>query len=121
MAGLGEFKAEAGIVNFYQPGDSLTSHVDRSEKRMDVPLISVSVGASCAFVLGGETREEVPVAVVLHSGDALFLTGRARRCYHGVPVILEPSFGLCGTSEEEKTALDILAKGRINLNMRQVK
>ncbi len=27
MAGLGEFKAEAGIVNFYQPGDSLTSHV----------------------------------------------------------------------------------------------
>lgn len=68
MAGLGAFKAEAGIANFYQPGDSLTSHVDRSEKNMSVPLVSVSAGASCAFVLGGESRDEEPVGLILHSG-----------------------------------------------------
>lgn len=68
MAGLGEFKAEAGIANFYQPGDSLTAHVDRSEKNMTVPLVSVSAGASCAFVLGGESREDEPVGLLLHSG-----------------------------------------------------
>lgn len=41
-AGFGkDFRAEAGIVNFYQLDDSLTSHVDRSEPNMDAPLISI--------------------------------------------------------------------------------
>ena len=94
--------------------------VDRSEKNMSVPLVSVSVGASCAIVLGGESRDDAPVGILLHSGDALFLSGKSRRCYHGVPVILAPCKELVATNDEEKAALEILGLGRINLNMRQV-
>lgn len=35
------FKAEAGIVNFYQLRDTLQGHVDRSEEIMDAPLVSL--------------------------------------------------------------------------------
>ncbi|ORZ03175.1 hypothetical protein BCR43DRAFT_482868 [Syncephalastrum racemosum] len=35
------FKAEAGIVNFYQIRDTLQGHVDRSEDSMDAPLVSL--------------------------------------------------------------------------------
>jgi alkylated DNA repair protein alkB family protein 1 len=119
-----DFVAEAGIVNFYQPGDSLTSHVDRSEKRMDVPLVSVSLGASCVFVLGGESRDDEPVALLLHSGDALFLSGASRRMYHGVPRILGPSEQLLNAEKqtaEQRAAFQVLGSGRININVRQVR
>lgn len=74
----------ARIVNFYQPGDSLTGHVDRSEKRMDLPLVSMSFGASfsvlvssltatkgasCIFLLGGATREDSVLPILVRSGD----------------------------------------------------
>lgn len=53
-------------------------------------------------------------------GDALFLSGPSRRFYHGVPIILDPSTHLVPRSQEEVTALEVLGKGRINLNVRQV-
>ncbi len=118
-----DFRAEAGIVNVYQSGDSLTSHVDRSEKRMDVPLVSVSLGASCVFVLGGLTRDEEPVALLLHSGDALFLAGKSRSMYHGVPRLLGPCEDLLAapkTGRRQQEAFEVLASGRVNINMRQV-
>ena len=123
-AGLCEdFRAEAGIVNLYQPGDSLTGHVDRSERRMDVPLVSVSLGASCVFVLGGQSRDDEPVALLLHSGDALFLSGRSRLMYHGVPRILGPAEQLRtveGLTLSQRAAFEVLGNGRININVRQV-
>jgi alkylated DNA repair protein alkB family protein 1 len=116
-----DFRAEAGIVNFYQPGDSLTGHVDRSEQNMDVPLVSFSLGASCIFLLGGKSREEEVLPILLHSGDCVFLNGNSRLYYHGVCRILDGGSDLEGQTEKQKTALKILGNGRVNLNMRQVK
>jgi alkylated DNA repair protein alkB family protein 1 len=36
----GKYKCEAGIINFYQLGDSLTAHQDRSELNAVAPLVS---------------------------------------------------------------------------------
>lgn len=36
-----DFKAEAGVVIYYQYRDALMGHVDRSELNMDAPLISI--------------------------------------------------------------------------------
>ncbi|KAL0092333.1 hypothetical protein J3Q64DRAFT_1807934 [Phycomyces blakesleeanus] len=36
-----DFKAEAGVVNYYQYKDTLMGHVDRSELNMDAPLVSL--------------------------------------------------------------------------------
>ncbi len=39
----------------------------------------------------GETKGEAPTAMLVRSGVALVLGGRARRCYHGLPRILRPA------------------------------
>ncbi|KAI8073515.1 uncharacterized protein B0P05DRAFT_573049 [Gilbertella persicaria] len=36
-----DFKAEAGVVNYYQYRDTLMGHVDRSELNMEAPLVSL--------------------------------------------------------------------------------
>lgn len=126
LAGFGSFKAEAGIVNFYQPGDSLTSHVDRSEKNMTVPLVSISLGASCIFLLGGKGRDDPVTSLKLDSGDVVIMSGESRSYFHGVPRILE-SLTIDQTllarndiNQDILDALEILGDGRININVRQV-
>ncbi len=44
---------------------------------------------SCIFLLGGRTKAVEPMALRLNSGDVVVMTGEARRCFHGVPKILE--------------------------------
>ena len=53
--------------------------------------MSVSLGQSCVFLLGGKTKETEPTAMLLRSGDVVILSGEARRCYHGVPRIVRVS------------------------------
>ncbi|ORX55208.1 Yip1-domain-containing protein [Hesseltinella vesiculosa] len=36
-----DYRAEAGVINYYQYRDALMGHVDRSELNMDAPLVSV--------------------------------------------------------------------------------
>ncbi|KAI9477842.1 MAG: hypothetical protein EXX96DRAFT_595453 [Benjaminiella poitrasii] len=36
-----DFKAEAGVINYYQYRDTLMGHVDRSELNMEAPLVSL--------------------------------------------------------------------------------
>ncbi|KAJ3109048.1 hypothetical protein HDU97_009166 [Phlyctochytrium planicorne] len=40
------YTPEAGIINFYQMGDSLTAHQDRSELNKTAPLVSIRTSAS---------------------------------------------------------------------------
>lgn len=122
-SGFGAFKSEAGIVNFYQPGDTLTGHVDRSELNMEVPLVSLSLGASCIFLIGGAGRDDPVTALHLRSGDVVIMSGHSRTFYHGVPRILDPDLNLnMGLDDDEDTllALEILGSGRLNINIRQV-
>ncbi|KAJ2581544.1 hypothetical protein GGH95_002020 [Coemansia sp. RSA 1836] len=82
------FASEAGIVNYYDERAAMAGHVDKTEEKMDAPLISLSIGLSCVFLIGGATRDAEPTPIVLRSGDVLAMCGKSRMVYHGVPLVL---------------------------------
>lgn len=110
-----DYRAEAGIVNYYQTGDTLTSHVDRSERNMEAPLLSMSLGSSCIFLLGGSDRDDPVVPIILRSGDINILSGPSRTFFHGVPRIIPES-----TPSELVDSCPAIRSARININIRQV-
>ncbi|KAA1073679.1 hypothetical protein PGT21_022364 [Puccinia graminis f. sp. tritici] len=119
------YKPEAGVINFYQYRDALTAHIDHSEVTTDTPLVSLSVGQACIFLIAA-SREEEPLAIKLESGDALIMAGPSRRFFHGVPRIIEHSLppwtdGCLSTGPSPPPwARWFHNGGRINLNVRQV-
>ncbi|XP_066483950.1 nucleic acid dioxygenase ALKBH1 [Tiliqua scincoides] len=86
--GFPGFRAEAGILNYYHFDSSLGIHVDESELDHSQPLLSFSFGQSSIFLLGGQNREEAPVAMFMHSGDMMIMSGFSRLLYHAVPRVL---------------------------------
>lgn len=102
------------IVNRYaEEGGKLGDHVDNSEGAEALasgyPVVSLSVGAACAFRMGGLTRTDPYEKFTLESGD-LVLFGRSRRlAYHGVQKLLP------GTTPQ---GLGLTDGGRINLTFR---
>jgi alkylated DNA repair protein alkB family protein 1 len=61
----------------------LGGHVDDMEADWTKPIVSISLGCKCIFLLGGKTRDEVPTAMFLRSGDIVLMAGEARECFHG--------------------------------------
>ncbi|BGP38410.1 hypothetical protein JCM10450v2_002355 [Rhodotorula kratochvilovae] len=124
------YEPDAGIVNFYQVKDSLTSHVDQAEVDAVSPLVSLSLGHSSIFLVGGTDRDVPPLAILLSSGDGLCMSGAGRRAYHGLPRVLEgslPDYLHASQAETVDGAQDwqpfgeYLERGaRINVNVRSV-
>ncbi|KAF8902083.1 hypothetical protein CPB84DRAFT_1729251 [Gymnopilus junonius] len=124
------YEPDAGIVNFYQEKDTLMAHVDQSEVCATSPLVSISLGNTAVFLIGGLTRDTAPVPILLRSGDIVIMSGPAcRRAYHGIPRILEGSLPRHlrvealekeETKEEWKPYEEYLRTSRININVRQV-
>ena len=80
------------ICNFYhllRPSDRLGGHQDNVESNLSLPLVTISLGAPGVFLLGRESREEFPFAILLQTGDCMVLSGKSRGYFHGVPTILE--------------------------------
>lgn len=100
--------AEACLVNFYDADARMGLHQDRDEEDRDAPVLSVSLGDSCLFRVGGTTRGGQTRSLRLESGDLLVLGGASRHAFHGVDRIY-PS-----TSPLLKNG------GRVNLTMRRV-
>lgn len=99
---------EACLINVYDKGARMGLHQDRDEAEFDAPVLSLSLGDSALFRIGGATRGGKTVSLKLASGDALLFGGEARLAYHGVDRILS------GSSQ-------LLAQGgRINLTLRRV-
>jgi alkylated DNA repair protein alkB family protein 1 len=118
-----EYHPEAGIVNYYQLSDKLTGHVDRSEVNLEAPLVSLSFGHACVFLIGGPNRMEKPMALILHSGDIVIMSGQARRAYHGVPRILEnslPDYLKDYKHGDCELCSQFISTARINMNVRQI-
>lgn len=86
------FVPEAAIVNYYPLGASMGGHLDDAEHTMEQPIVSLSLGCSAIFLIGGRDRRTRPVPVLLRSGDAVVMSGESRYCYHGVPCILPVNF-----------------------------
>jgi len=99
---------EACLINHYGPDARMGLHQDRDEQDFSAPVVSLSLGDTCVFRLGGTRRADPTRSLRLASGDALVLAGDARLAFHGVDRILP------GTST-------LLAQGgRINLTLRRV-
>jgi alkylated DNA repair protein (DNA oxidative demethylase) len=102
------------IVNWYdEAAGKLGVHADNSESKESLaagyPVVSLSIGASCVFTIGGPSRKDLQEAHVLESGD-LVLFGRSMRlAYHGVTRIIK------GTPPPE---LKFKEPGRVNLTFR---
>ena len=99
---------EACLVNYYEGGAKMGLHVDADEAAWDAPVLSVSLGDTALFRIGGVLRSDPTRGLRLASGDVCLLAGPARRAFHGIDRILP------GTST-------LLPKGgRINLTLRRV-
>ena len=102
------------VVNWYgEDTGKLGDHIDNSESpealASGYPVVSMSVGASCVFRIGGLERRGPYEQHVLDSGD-LVIFGRSRRlAYHGVKKII------AGTTPRD---LGFDEPGRINLTFR---
>ena len=99
---------ESCLVNYYGPTAKMGLHQDRDERDFAAPVVSLSLGDSCLFRIGGMKRADPTRTIRLASGDAVVLGGEARLTFHGVDRIIP------GTS----TLLP--EGGRINLTLRRV-
>jgi alkylated DNA repair protein (DNA oxidative demethylase) len=99
---------EACLINWYGEGARMGLHQDRDEDDLEAPVVSLSLGDTAVFRIGGTTRGGPTRSVRLASGDALVFRGPARLAYHGIDRILGGSSGLLGKA------------GRINLTLRRV-
>jgi alkylated DNA repair protein (DNA oxidative demethylase) len=100
--------AESCLINYYGPGAKMGLHQDRDERDFSAPVVSLSLGDTCLFRIGGTKRRDPTCALRLASGDAVVLGGEARLAYHGVDRIFSGSSTLLPEG------------GRINLTLRRV-
>ncbi|GAB1315636.1 hypothetical protein MFIFM68171_05846 [Madurella fahalii] len=133
-----ETLAQAAIVNFYTPGDTMMMHRDVSEET-DKGLVSLSFGCDSLFMIApndvgkmsDEERKSVKgdkeyLLLRLRSGDAIYMTKESRFAWHGVPKVLK---GTCPDYLEDWPAEDgkyeewrgWMKNKRINLNVRQMR
>jgi alkylated DNA repair protein (DNA oxidative demethylase) len=102
------YPPEACLVNWYAPGTRMGLHQDRDEQDFDAPVVSLSLGDTALFRIGGARRSDPTRSFRLASGDGMALVGDSRLAFHGVDRII------AGTS----TLLP--DGGRINLTLRRV-
>lgn len=101
--------ADACLVNLYREGAKMGLHRDEDEADFRFPVLSVSLGDTAVFRIGGLKRTDPTRSVRLASGDVCLLAGQARLAFHGVDRILSGSSTL------------IPGGGRINLTLRRAR
>lgn len=99
---------QACLVNFYADDARMSLHQDKDEKDLAAPVVSLSLGNTCLFRVGGLHRRDSTKSFKLASGDVVVLGGASRLCFHGVDRIY-PS-----------TSTLLKNGGRINLTLRRV-
>jgi DNA oxidative demethylase len=99
---------EACLINYYAGAAKMGLHQDRDEEDFTAPVVSVSLGDTGIFRVGGTTRKAPTQKFELKSGDVFVLGGADRLSFHGIDRVLP------GTS-------DLLPEGgRFNLTLRRV-
>ena len=100
------------IMNSYTGVGKLGLHQDKDERpetiEAGIPVVSVSIGDTARFLIGGTKRKDSVKTIILESGDALVMGGPSRLRYHGVSGIL------AGSAPKE-----LGIQGRFNLTFRQ--
>jgi alkylated DNA repair protein (DNA oxidative demethylase) len=99
---------EACLINLYDPAARMGLHQDRDEDELGAPVVSVSLGDTALFRVGGVQRSAPTRSFRLASGDVMSLAGESRLAFHGVDRIIAGSSTLLPRG------------GRINLTLRRV-
>jgi len=99
---------ECCLVNLYRDTAKMGLHQDRDEQALEAPVLSVSLGDSAVFRIGGSSRRGPTRSLKLASGDVLVFGGPARLAFHGVDRVIP------------RTSALIRDGGRINLTLRRV-
>lgn len=100
---------DACLVNLYRARARMGLHQDRDEADFSLPVLSVSLGDTAIFRLGGLDRRAPTRSLRLASGDVCILSGQARLAFHGIDRILPGSSRL------------VPGGGRINLTLRRAR
>jgi alkylated DNA repair protein (DNA oxidative demethylase) len=102
---------DLAIMNFYDRDSRMGVHQDKDERRetldAGIPIVSLSLGDTARFVVGGLSRKEPMRPLMLRSGDVVVMGGPSRLRYHGV------------TRIQPGTAPEGTGPGRFNLTFRQ--
>jgi len=99
---------EACLVNYYAGTAKMGLHQDKDEEDFAAPVVSVSLGDTGIFRVGGRSRKEPARTIELKSGDVVVLGGEDRLAYHGIDRVIP-----CTS--------DLLPEGgRFNLTLRRV-
>lgn len=101
--------ADACLVNLYRAGAKMGLHRDQDEADFRFPVLSVSLGDTAVFRVGGLERTDPTRSVRLASGDVCLLAGASRLAFHGVDRILTGSSRL------------VPGGGRINITLRRAR
>jgi len=100
---------DACLVNLYREGAKMGLHQDKDEADFGFPVLSVSLGDTAVFRIGGTGRGDPTRSVRLASGDVCLLAGEARLAFHGIDRIIPGSSRL------------VPGGGRINLTLRRAR
>jgi len=96
------------LVNWYGPTARMGLHRDADEADFSWPVLSISLGDSALFRMGGPERNDPTSSVLLESGDVVVFGGAARLAFHGIDRVRAGSSRLLPDG------------GRINLTCRVV-
>ncbi|PZR30714.1 alpha-ketoglutarate-dependent dioxygenase AlkB [Caulobacter segnis] len=107
--GDAETPPDSCLVNLYRGDARMGLHQDRDEADPRFPVLSVSLGDTAVFRIGGTRRKDPTRSLRLNSGDVCRLSGPARLAFHGVDRILPGSSSL------------VPGGGRINLTLRRAR
>ncbi len=94
-----DFTPDACLVNHYAAGAKMGLHQDKDEADFSQPIVTVSLGDSADWLIGGAKRTDKAVAFRVNSGDVLLMGGSARMLFHGVRKIhpgTSPLAGIAG-------------------------
>lgn len=100
---------DACLANLYRDGARMGLHQDKDERDFSVPVLSLSLGDTAVFRIGGPVRSGPTTSLKLYSGDVCLLSGPARLAFHGIDRVLEGSSTV------------VPGGGRLNLTLRKAR
>jgi alkylated DNA repair protein (DNA oxidative demethylase) len=111
LAGM-SIEPDICIINHYDSDGRMGLHQDKDESEASLqagmPVVSLSLGDTARFLLGGLRRRDPVTAIALESGDGFVFGGASRLRHHGVSGIV-PGSAPAGLG----------LGGRLNLTFRQ--
>ncbi len=79
------------LINNYDLDAKMGLHTDNDEEDFSFPVLSISLGASALFRIGGLARNDKTISLRLNDGDIIMFGDQSRLIYHGIDRIYKNS------------------------------